>query len=211
MKIIINGVFKDNPVFVLMLGLCSTLAITTDFETAYSMGICVLFVLLCTSIIVSFLKKYTSDNIKTPVYIVVIASFVTIIEMILKKYAFSLYNVFGIYLSLIVVNCIILGRSISVYSKNKISKNILDSIGVGLGYTFSLMIIASLREILGSGTLTIVKNLSEVFNYKLVIRIIPETTLLPNSFFISPAGSFMIVGIVLCIINYINERKKKHE
>lgn len=208
MKTILNGIFKENPVFVLMLGLCSTLAITTNLESSYMMGICVMIVLICTSVIVSLLKKIVPDNVKTPVYIVIIASFVTILELLLKKYIEPLYNVLGIYLPLIVVNCIILGRSISVYSKNSIGKSILDSIGIGIGYTLSLILIGSIREILGSGTLTIIDNLSTLFNFKLVLTIIPATTLLPNPLFISPAGAFLIVGIVLGIINFIKERKK---
>ncbi len=206
MKRILNGIFKENPVFVLMLGLCSTLAITTNFESSYMMGICVLIVLILTSIIVSLLRKIVPDNVKTPVYIVIIASFVTILEMLLKKFIEPLYNVLGIYLPLIVVNCIILGRSISVYSKENVKASILDAIGIGLGYTFSLCLIGLIRELLGNGTITLINNLSSIFNFKLIIRVIPDIKILPNSIFISPTGSFLIVGIVLSVINFIKER-----
>lgn len=206
MKRILNGIFKENPVFVLMLGLCSTLAITTNFESSYMMGICVLIVLILTSIIVSLLRKIVPDNVKTPVYIVIIASFVTILEMLLKKFIEPLYNVLGIYLPLIVVNCIILGRSISVYSKENVKASILDAIGIGLGYTFSLCLIGFVRELLGNGTITLINNLSSIFNFKLIIRVIPDIKILPNSIFISPTGSFLIVGIVLSVINFIKER-----
>lgn len=206
MKRILNGIFKENPVFVLMLGLCSTLAITTNFESSYMMGICVLIVLILTSIIVSLLRKIVPDNVKTPVYIVIIASFVTILEMLLKKFIEPLYNVLGIYLPLIVVNCIILGRSISVYSKENVKASILDAIGIGLGYTFSLCLIGFIRELLGNGTITLINNLSSIFNFKLIIRVIPDIKILPNSIFISPTGSFLIVGIVLSVINFIKER-----
>lgn len=206
MKRILNGIFKENPVFVLMLGLCSTLAITTNFESSFMMGICVLIVLILTSIIVSLLRKIVPDNVKTPVYIVIIASFVTILEMLLKKFIEPLYNVLGIYLPLIVVNCIILGRSISVYSKENVKASILDAIGIGLGYTFSLCLIGFLRELLGNGTITLINNLSSIFNFKLIIRVIPDIKILPNSIFISPTGSFLIVGIVLSVINFIKER-----
>lgn len=206
MKRILNGIFKENPVFVLMLGLCSTLAITTNFESSYMMGICVLIVLILTSIIVSLLRKIVPDNVKTPVYIVIIASFVTILEMLLKKFIEPLYNVLGIYLPLIVVNCIILGRSISVYSKENVKVSILDAIGIGLGYTFSLCLIGFVRELLGNGTITLINNLSSIFNFKLIIRVIPDIKILPNSIFISPTGSFLIVGIVLSVINFIKER-----
>lgn len=206
MKRILNGIFKENPVFVLMLGLCSTLAITTNFESSYMMGICVLIVLILTSIIVSLLRKIVPDNVKTPVYIVIIASFVTILEMLLKKFIEPLYNVLGIYLPLIVVNCIILGRSISVYSKENVKASILDAIGIGLGYTFSLCLIGFVRELLGNGTITLINNLSSIFNFKLIIRVIPDIKILPNSIFINPTGSFLIVGIVLSVINFIKER-----
>ena len=199
MKRILNGIFKENPVFVLMLGLCSTLAITTNFESSYMMGICVLIVLILTSIIVSLLRKIVPDNVKTPVYIVIIASFVTILEMLLKKFIEPLYNVLGIYLPLIVVNCIILGRSISVYSKENVKASILDAIGIGLGYTFSLCLIGFIRELLGNGTITLINNLSSIFNFKLIIRVIPDIKILPNSIFIR-------VGIVLSVINFIKER-----
>lgn len=206
MKRILNGIFKENPVFVLMLGLCSTLAITTNFESSYMMGICVLIVLILTSIIVSLLRKIVPDNVKTPVYIVIIASFVTILEMLLKKFIEPLYNVLGIYLPLIVVNCIILGRSISVYSKENVKASILDAIGIGLGYTSSLCLIGFIRELLGNGTITLINNLSSIFNFKLIIRVIPDIKTFPNSIFISPTGSFLIVGIVLSVINFIKER-----
>lgn len=206
MKRILNGIFKENPVFVLMLGLCSTLAITTNFESSYMMGICVLIVLILTSIIVSLLRKIVPDNVKTPVYIVIIASFVTILEMLLKRFIEPLYNVLGIYLPLIVVNCIILGRSISVYSKENVKTSILDAIGIGLGYTLSLCLIGFIRELLGNGTITLINNLSSIFNFKLIIRVIPDIKVLPNSIFVSPTGSFLIVGIVLSVINFIKER-----
>ena len=189
-----------------MLGLCSTLAITTNFESSYMMGICVLIVLILTSIIVSLLRKIVPDNVKTPVYIVIIASFVTILEMLLKKFIEPLYNVLGIYLPLIVVNCIILGRSISVYSKENVKASILDAIGIGLGYTFSLCLIGFIRELFGNGTITLINNLSSIFNFKLIIRVIPDIKILPSSIFISPTGSFLIVGIVLSVINFIKER-----
>lgn len=211
MKRIVNGIFKENPVFVLMLGLCSTLAITTNFESSYMMGACVLIVLLLTSIIVSLLRKIVPDNVKTPVYIVIIASFVTILELLLKRYVEPLYNVLGIYLPLIVVNCIILGRSISVYSKSDIKTSFKDALGIGIGYTLALCLIGLTREILGNGTITLVNNLSTILNFKLIINVLPDIKILPNALFISPSGAFLIVGFILCIINYINERKKKDE
>lgn len=211
MKTILNGIFKENPVFVLMLGLCSTLAITTNLESSYMMGICVSIVLIITSIIVSLLKNVVPDNVKTPVYIVIIASFVTILELVLKRYIEPLYNILGIYLPLIIVNCIILGRSISIYSKNTVKKSILDAIGIGIGYTLSLILVGSVREILGTGSLTIIDNLSEILGFKLIIKIIPEFSLLPNPLFISPTGAFLIVGIILSVINFIKERGKTNE
>lgn len=211
MKILLNGIFRENPVFVLLLGLCSTLAITVNFESSYMMAICVMFVLICTSIIVNLIKKFVPDNVKTPVYIVIISTFVTIVEVLLNTYFKDLYNVLGIYLPLIVVNCIILGRSISVYSKSSMRSSILDSIGISLGYMLSLITIGSIREILGSGTLTIVDSMSCIFNKKIILNVLPDSYIFPFNIFATPTGAFLTLGFILAIINFIKERKKDHE
>ena len=161
---------KNNPIFVLMLGLCSSLAITTKVENAYLMGLSVFIVLFFSELISSIIKKYVNENVKIPVYIVVIATFVTILEIVLHKYVLPLYNALSIYLPLIVVNCIVLGRVLSVASKKDIKTSIKDSISVSIGYTFALILIALFREVLGNNTITLIDSISEITNFKLIIN-----------------------------------------
>ena len=166
MKKIINGILFENPIFVSTLGLCSALAVTNKVENALVMGICVLIVLVLSNLIISIIKKLVPENVKIPVYIIIIATIVTIIEVLMKKHLPKLYEILGIYLPLIVVNCIILGRAISVASKEKVHTSVLDGIGVGLGYTFALIIISLIREVLGTNTITIMDNLSTITGFK---------------------------------------------
>lgn len=206
MKIILNGIFKENPIFVLVLGLCSSLAVTTTFEKSYMMGLCVLFVIVCSNFLVSLIKKLIPESVKIPVFIVIIATFVTILGVLLEKYVPNLYSSLGVYLSLITVNCLVLGRALSVASKEKITTSILDGIGVGIGFMLSLMLIGLIREILGSNTLTLVNDLSSVFKTRLIYKnIIPFSLPL----FITPAGAFFTIGFLLALFNLI--RGKKHE
>lgn len=208
MKKIINGIIYENPILVSTLGLCSALAITNKFENAYVMGICVLLVLTLSNLIISIIKKLVPENVKIPVYILIIATLVTIIEILLQKYVKPLYEVLGIYLPLIVVNCIILGRALQVASKEKIIPSVLDGIGVGLGYTFVLMIIALIREILGSNTITLMDNISTLTGYKAIYKILPSNDILPINIFSKEAGAFLTLGILIAISKYIGG---KHE
>ncbi len=210
MKTIQNGIIKENPVFVLLLGLCSTLAITTKFENAYLMGICVTIVLIVSNLIVSCIRKWIPESVKTPVYILIIATLVTIMELLLHSYARDVYQVFGIYLPLIVVNCIILGRALAVASKTSVCKSILDGFGIGLGYTIALMIIACIREVLGSNTITFMDSISTITGYRAIYRVFPENELIPISFLISPAGAFLTLGLLMAIFNAIR-KGGKHE
>ena len=208
MKKIINGITKENPIFMLTLGLCSALAVTNKFENAYVMGICVLLVLIFSSIIISLIKKIVPENVKIPVYILIIATLVTIIEIIMYKYLNELHKILGIYLPLIVVNCIILGRSIQVYSKEKISTSILDAIGIGLGYTLALMLIAALREILGNNTITLMDNISSITGYKAIYKIFPSNNIIPMNIFTNPTGAFLTIGLLIALFKKIGG---KHE
>lgn len=208
MKKIINGIIFENPILVGTLGLCSALAVTNKFENAYVMGFCVLIVLTLSNLIISIIKKLVPENVKIPVYILIIATLVTIIEILLQKYAKPLYDVLGIYLPLIVVNCIILGRALQVASKEKIIPSVLDGIGVGLGYTFVLMIIALFREILGSNTLTIMDNISSLTGYKAIYKILPANDILPINLFSKEAGAFLTLGLLIALAKYIGG---KHE
>lgn len=208
MKRIINGITKENPIFILTLGLCSALAVTNNFENAYVMGICVLLVLVFSNLIISIIKKIVPENVKIPVYILIIATFVTIIEIIMQKYLNKLHEILGIYLPLIVVNCIILGRAIQVASKEKVSTSLLDAIGVGLGYTLALMLIAAIREILGNNTITLMDNISSITGYRAIYKIFPNNNIIPMNIFINPTGAFLIIGLLIALFKKIGG---KHE
>ena len=203
MKTILNGIINENPVLVLLLGLCSTLAVTTNFESAYIMGLSVLIILIFSNITVSLIKKLVPKNVEIPVYILIISTFVTILELILKTYINPLYQVLGIYLPLIVVNCIVLGRALSVGTKSNIRTSFKDALGIGLGYTLVLMVIALFREVLGNNTLTIMNNISGLTGYKLIYKIYTPNNLFPISILTKPAGAFLTLGFLIALFNYI--------
>lgn len=209
MKTILNGIIKENPVFVLLLGLCSTLAVTTNFEASIMMGICLTIVLTISNFIISVFKSFVPDNVKIPVYILIIGTIVTILESLLKKYLPDLYQILGIYLPLIVVNCIVLGRAMSVASKQSVKKSILDGIGVGMGYMFSLMLVSFFRELLGTGKITIIDSLSKITGSKIILNIFNSNEIFPINLFITPAGAFLTVGFLMAIFNYLQNRRKK--
>lgn len=212
MNKIINGIKNENPTFVLLLGMCPALATTTKFETAYLMGFCVLIVLLISNFIISCIKKQIPENVKIPVFILIIATIVTILELLLSHYIPELNKILGIYLPLIVVNCIVLGRGISVASKESIKNSVLDAIGIGLGFTLSLCLIASIREILGTNMITIMDTISTITGYKAIYYIFPENIWIPNPIFTSPAGAFLTIGLLLALFKHLGNRKKeKHE
>ena len=209
MNTIKNGILKENPLFVLLLGLCPALAITTKFENAYIMGICLLFILFFSSLIVSIIRHWIPDNVKIPVFILIIGTFVTITELLLKNYVPVLYDLLGIYLPLIVVNCIVLGRCLAIYSKEKVKNSLLDAIGIGIGYTLALMLIAMIREILGTNTITLMDGVSSITGYRAIYTVLPKTNILPISIFVEPAGAFFTIGLLLGIIQAI--KGGKHE
>jgi len=208
MKKIINGIIYENPILVNTLGLCSALAVTNKVENAIVMSICVLIVLLFSNTIISIIKKLIPENVKIPVFIIIIATLVTIIEVLIKTYIPNIYKVLGIYLPLIVVNCIILGRAISVASKEKISSSILDGIGVGIGYGIVLIVISTIREVLGNNTITLMDNLSTITGYKAIYKIFPNNEILPMNIFNNQAGAFLTLGILIALVKYIGG---KHE
>lgn len=208
MKTILNGIIKENSILVLLLGLCSTLAVTTNFENSYIMGICVIIVLTFSNITVSLIKKFVTKNVEIPVYILVISTFVTILELLLKNYVHDLYNVLGIYLPLIVVNCIVLGRAIEVASKSSIKTSFLDAIGVGLGYTLVLMILGTFREILGNNTITLMDSVSGLTGYRAVYKIYTPNNLLPMNILIKPAGAFISLAFLMALFNHIKGGNK---
>ena len=150
---IVNGLVKENPTFVLMLGMCPTLAVTTSAINGLGMGISTMVVLIMSNMLISALRKVIPDGVRMPAYIVIVASFFTIVEMLMQAYVTGLYESLGVYIPLIVVNCIILGRAESYASKNPVIPSIFDGIGMGLGFTVALTIIGMVRELFGAGTL----------------------------------------------------------
>ena len=189
-----SGVFRNNPIFRLVLGLCPTLAVTTSLENAIGMGLAATFVLLCSNALVSALRKVIPAAVHIPCYIVIIATFVTAIDLLLQAYLPALSQSLGIFIPLIVVNCIILGRAEAFASKNGVIDSLADALGSGIGFTLSLSLIAAVREVVGAGSLTVwgdiaFKNLNPG----------------PMTLAILPAGGFITLGLLLALINRIVE------
>lgn len=188
-----KGLVKENPTLVTLLGMCPTLAITTMASNAIGMGAAATFVLICSNVAISMLKKVIPKQVRLPSYIVVIAGFVTLISLILQAFVPAVYDALGIYLPLITVNCIILGRAEMFASKNNVAASALDGAGMGIGFTLALLAVGSIREILGSGTwfgLTIYPDFVQ-----------------PMTIFVLPAGGFFVLGCVIAIVNKIANRK----
>lgn len=193
---IFKGLIKENPTFVLILGMCPTLGVTTSLENGLGMGISVLFVLILTNTIISLIRKIVPSEIRIPVYIVVIALIVTMLEWLLQAYIPSLYSSLGIFLPLIVVNCIILGRAEAYASDNTIFDSLFDAIGMGLGFTLGLSTLSFVRELLGTGS----------------VQLLGFTLFEANvaaSFLVQPAGAFLTLGLIIGIINTIKVDKAK--
>ncbi len=152
MSVLLKGILKENPVLVLILGTCPTLATTTNLIGAFGMGIAALAVLVCSNMLISLLRKVIPDSVRIPCYIVIIAGFVTIVQMIVQAFFPALYELLGVYLALITVNCIILGRAEMFAGKNSVGKSALDGIGMGLGFTLALCVMAFIREVFGNAT-----------------------------------------------------------
>lgn len=190
-KIILNGLIKENPAFVLLLGMCPTLATTTSAINGLSMGLATMAVLICTNFVISCIKSITPDKVRIPVFIVVIAAFVTLLQMFMSAYApDSINQALGIYIPLIVVNCIILGRAESFAAKNSPVASLFDGIGCGLGFTLALTLLGCVRELLGAGSL-------------FGIALLPETTNI--LVFILPPGAFLSLGYLIAIFNKIKK------
>ncbi|MBZ4684152.1 MAG: H+/Na+-translocating ferredoxin:NAD+ oxidoreductase subunit [Fusobacteriaceae bacterium] len=182
-----KGIIKENPVLVLLLGLCPTLGVTTSATNGLTMGLATLTVLVFSNMIVSMIKDFIPDKVRIPAFIMVIASLVTIVGMIMEAYIPALYGALGVFLPLIVVNCIILGRAESFASKNGIILSILDGLGNGLGFTFTLVLLGGIREILGNGSIFGIKFLGSFYN--------------PALIFILPPGAFLTLGFIIATMN----------
>ena len=211
MKILTNGILNENPVLRLVLGTCPTLAVTTMASNGIGMGLAATFVLICSNIVISALRKIIPDQVRIPCYITVIAGFVTLVQMIVKAYVPSLDKALGLYLPLIVVNCIILGRAEMFASKNGILDSALDGLGMGIGFTITLTIMGSIREILGSGTwMAGLGGLIPSLGSDFAIRVIPESI---DSFSLmtSAPGGFFVFGILMAGATWLTTRPKKEK
>ena len=189
-KILTNGIIKENPTFVLLLGMCPTLATTTSSINGMSMGLATMFVLICSNIVISLIKNLTPDKVRIPVFVVVIASFVTILQMCLKAYLPEINKSLGLFITLIVVNCIILGRAEAFACKNGPLASLFDGVGIGLGFTLGLTLLGTVRELLGAGS---------VFG----LPLLPETCNI--LLFILPPGAFISLGYLIAIINKLKK------
>ncbi len=204
-----KNIFKNNIVLSLCLGLCPILAVSNNFEAAYLMGICVLVVLLLSNTIISLIRKLIPENIIIPSYILIIATLVTVIEILVNKFIPDLYNSIGLYLSLITVNCVIFGRAISYASKNTVFKSIIDALTIGIGYLLVISFIGLIREFLGNNTITLIDKTSEILNLpRMIYRIVPNSTYFPINLFQISAGGFIILGIIIAIFNKVKEKTK---
>jgi electron transport complex protein RnfE len=201
-----KGLFRENPIFVVLLGLCPALGVSTTVANALGMGAGTLFVLIGSNIFVSLLKDFIPEKVRIPSYIVIIASFVTIVEMVMQAYAPDLYNSLGVFVPLIVVNCIILGRAEAFASKNGLLPSILDAIGMGLGFTLGLTAIALVREFLGSGTITLFP--LAFLNFEGVIRI-PLIYHSPARIMTLAAGALLVIGYLKALLNYYEDHASR--
>ena len=195
LKVLTNGIIKENPVLVLILGTCPTLATTTQASNAFGMGAAAPAVLLGSNVFISLLRKTIPDKVRIPCYIVLIASFVTIVEMVLHAYAYNIFDALGIFLPLIVVNCIILGRAEMFANKNTVVDSALDAIGMGIGFTLTLFVMASIREIFGNGTW-----------FGMAIPVLAENHI---SILTMAPGGFCIFGCLIALVNKFGTSKPK--
>jgi electron transport complex protein RnfE len=188
----VKGLWKENPVFRLVLGMCPTLAVTTLAINGIAMGLATTFVLICSNLVVSLIRNLIPSRVRLPAFIVVIASFVTIVDLVMAGFFFQLHKALGVFIPLIVVNCIILGRAEAFASRNSVSQSLADGLGMGIGFTLSLTVLGSVREVLGNGTIFSVPLMGETF--------------LPFLVMVLPPGAFIALGFLLAAMNRISEK-----
>jgi electron transport complex protein RnfE len=187
----VKGLWKEIPPFRLVLGLCPILAVTKTVENGIGMGLATTFVLICSNILVSSLRKVIPAKVRIACFIIIIATFVTVVELLMQAYAYPLFQKLGIFIPLIVVNCIVLGRSEAFASKNGVLLSFADGAGIGAGFTLSLAALGAVRELLGTGNLTIWENTIQVFG----------PSFQPFRFMVEAPGAFMCLGLMLCLMN----------
>lgn len=194
-KILRNGILDENPIFRLVLGMCATLAITTSVENGFGMGMAATFVLVGSNIVISLLRSFIPDKIRIPCYIVVIATFTTIVQLLMEAFLQDLYASLGLFIPLIVVNCIILARAESFASKNPILPSAVDGLGMGLGFTLALVVLSLIRELIGSGTVLGYPILGEAYMPAAIMTAVP--------------GGFMTLGLLMALINKMTAKDDK--
>ncbi len=195
MKEFTKGLLKENPSLVMLLGMCPTLAVTTMAQNGLGMGLATTFVLVCSNLVISLLRRFIPDTVRLPCFIVIIAGFVTFVSIMLDSFLPELSEALGVFLSLITVNCIILGRAEMFACKNKVIPSILDGLGMGLGFTMSLIVVGSVRELMGTG---------KIFGFEIMPDFIE-----PMTIFILPAGGFFTLGCIIAILGVITKKKPK--
>lgn len=209
-----KGLWAEVPPFRLVLGLCPVLAVTTSVENGIGMGLATTFVLVCSNVLVSIMRKVIPSDVRVPCFIVVIATFVTIVKMMMQAYAYPLYEQLGIFIPLIVVNCIVLGRSEGFAYKNKVIPSLADGLGMGLGFTFSLAALGAVREVLGKGTFTLGSivggglgriGLGTGEFWGSPIAVFPDG-FQPFSFMVEAPGAFVSLGLMLCLMNLVPKK-----
>ena len=192
----VKGLWDEVPPFRLVLGLCPVLAVTKSVENGIGMGVATTFVLVCSNMLVSSLRKVIPAKVRIACYIVIIATFVTVVELVMQAFAYPLFLKLGIFIPLIVVNCIVLGRAEAFASKNNVLRSLLDGLGIGVGFTLSLMALAAFRELLGTGALTFWVTPIQIFG----------ASYQPFSFMIEAPGAFMALGLMLCFMNLVGKK-----
>ena len=192
----LKGLWDEVPPFRLVLGLCPTLAVTKSVENGIGMGIATTFVLVCSNILVALLRKVIPSKVRIACYIVIIATFVIVVELVMQAYAYPLFLKLGIFIPLIVVNCIVLGRAEAFASKNGIVRSFLDGRGIGIGFTLSLIALAAVRELLGTGKLTFWVTPIQIFG----------PSFQPFSFLVEAPGAFVALGLMLCFMNLAGKK-----
>ena len=194
---IYNGVIKENPSFVLMLGMCPTLAVTTSASNGIGMGLSTMAVLIVSNLIISLVRKIVPDDVRLPAYIVIVASLVTVVELLMEAYTPSIYSALGIYIPLIVVNCIILGRAEAYASKNPPFLSVMDGVGMGLGFTIALLLIGMVRELVGAGTLFGMQVMPEAYS--------------PIGIFVKAPGAFLVLAFLVAIMNAVGMKTRANK
>lgn len=205
-KNFLKGIIIENPLFVSILGTCPALATTKTLEAAIGMGLLFTIVLICSNVLVSLLRKLIPEEIRTPAYIVIIATFVTIVKMLTNAFLPDLYSTLGVFISLIVVNCIVLGRAEAYASKNNVFNSLIDALGMGVGYTLALLCMAFFREFLGTGGFTFGK----IFTF-IPLAVWTPLSAYKISLFQTPVGAFIVFGVILAVLAFIKNRKAEYQ